>query len=118
MNPTTLSDLAARAPSSGASGDNSDAVPAAIAVAIFVACVLVVLKILQFIRRNRLAASNTELEPDPPRMWEVTLRRARGPSFKGRWSEIMVKFWCAFYSLQKAHTVHSISHSLRRDTLK
>ena len=118
MNPTTLSDLAVRATSSGASDDNSDAVPAAIAVAIFVACVLVVLKILQFIRRNRLAAANTDLEPDPPRMWEVTLLRARGPSFKGRWSEIMVKFRCVLYSLQKAHTVHSISHSLRRDVLK
>ncbi|TBU34169.1 hypothetical protein BD311DRAFT_735785 [Dichomitus squalens] len=88
-NVTALYTSVVRASDPRSSNGNSDVVPAVIAVAVFVICVLAILKILQIIRANRLAASDADSEPAVPRMWEVTLQRAQGPPFEGRWNEIM-----------------------------
>ncbi len=72
------------------SGGNTAALPAAIAVAVFVVTTLVVLRVIRRVRQNREAISSrgqydTLLEQ--PRMWEVRLSRADG---QGRWSDLMV----------------------------
>ncbi|PIL24647.1 hypothetical protein GSI_12531 [Ganoderma sinense ZZ0214-1] len=67
---------------------SSGIVPAVIAVVTFVVCVFVALRILRAIRLNCLVAAYTT-EPDTPRMWEVRLDSAPGPSFEGKWNEIM-----------------------------
>ncbi|TFK85100.1 hypothetical protein K466DRAFT_566834 [Polyporus arcularius HHB13444] len=71
------------------SGGNTAALPAAIAVAVFVVTTLVVLRVIRRVRQNREAISSrgqydTLLEQ--PRMWEVRLSRADG---QGRWSDLM-----------------------------
>ncbi|RPD53400.1 hypothetical protein L226DRAFT_540568 [Lentinus tigrinus ALCF2SS1-7] len=71
-----------------ADNGNSAVVPAAIAVAVFVATTLVVLKLLRMARQHRRAvAAHRQIdELELPRMWEVRLSASSG---QGRWSDLM-----------------------------